>query len=287
MDLIVAKITSDFTQQTADSFNDTIDKALQSRQKVLPVIVNSYGGSVYALNTMICKINYAKEKGMRIVTLLNGIAMSCGAVLFSMGDDRYMSELSTVLVHGVSSWAWGNVNTMKSEVEHSEELQKKAFEILNKNCGKQPGFFEDLVKEKAGELYMMADKALEYGIATEIKIPSPEELSQIALKEARSPYNNFKMFLDLSKIAPAAKNITLPEEVKTLDLIALMAKLPPEEKKPIEALQAQLSTASNEVTTLKNKYLSLKLQFLIPLKNTKRNWQKWKRIPIKRFWILF
>jgi ATP-dependent protease ClpP protease subunit len=259
MDLIVATIT-DFSQYAADNLKLAIDRAKAKNQKVFPLVINSPGGSVFAMNRMIDDL---QASGMKIVTILNGVAMSAGSVLFAIGHERYMSPHSTIMIHQVSSWTMGTVASMESDVEFSKSLNIDAFRILNSQCGKEDGFFENLLKENNNaDLYIRSDKALEYGLATQIKIPSPEEIRQAGINESRSPYNNFKMFLDMSEASLEAKinDTELPEEVKTLDLTALMAKLPPEERKPIEALQAQLSTASNEVSTLKNKVTELETQ---------------------------
>lgn len=259
MDLIVATIT-DFSQYAADNLKLAIDRAKAKNQKVFPLVINSPGGSVFAMNRMIDDL---QASGMKIVTILNGVAMSAGSVLFAIGHERYMSPHSTIMIHQVSSWTIGTVASMESDVEFSKSLNIDAFKILNSQCGKEDGFFENLLKENNNaDLYIRSDKALEYGLATQIKIPSPEEIRQAGINESRSPYNNFKMFLDMSEASLEAKinDTELPEEVKTLDLTALMAKLQPEEKKPIEALQAQLSTASNEVSTLKNKVTELETQ---------------------------
>ena len=75
-------------------------------QKVIPVVIDSYGGQVYSLMSMIAAIESAE---LPVATIVEGKAMSCGAVLLSFGEQgmRFADPHATVMIHDVSSGGYG------------------------------------------------------------------------------------------------------------------------------------------------------------------------------------
>ena len=91
-----------FDEQSAKDFSVSIGSAHNTGQKVIPVVIDSYGGQVYSLMAMIASI---KSSEIPIATIVEGKAMSCGAILFSFGEDglRFMDRDATLMIHDVSS----------------------------------------------------------------------------------------------------------------------------------------------------------------------------------------
>ena len=87
---IVIRVTK-FDEASAKSFSALMSKAQNSGQPVVPVIIDSYGGQVYSLMSMIADIKHSK---IPVATIVQGKAMSCGAILFSFGSPgkRFMDE---------------------------------------------------------------------------------------------------------------------------------------------------------------------------------------------------
>ena len=91
-----------FDEESAKKFSDSIAQAHNTGQKVIPVVIDSYGGQVYSLKTMISAIKHSE---LPIATIVEGKAMSCGAVLLTFGEDglRFADPDATVMIHDVSS----------------------------------------------------------------------------------------------------------------------------------------------------------------------------------------
>lgn len=142
----------------------------QYNQKTLPIIIDSYGGEAYSLLGMLSMI---EESGIDIITICFAKAMSCGAVLFAAGKERYLGKHATVLIHEPSNIAFGTASDIKSESEETQRIKNKSFEILDKACNKESGFFLGLLKENNNsDLFLTPEQCLEYGLATQIKVPS-------------------------------------------------------------------------------------------------------------------
>ena len=71
-----------FDEAAAAMFTKEMRKAQNTGQPVVPVIIDSYGGQVYSLMSMISDIKYSN---LPVATIVQGKAMSCGAILFSFG----------------------------------------------------------------------------------------------------------------------------------------------------------------------------------------------------------
>ena len=110
---------NEFNEKAAREFTSKMSAAHNTGQKVIPIIIDSYGGEVYSLMKMISAI---KNSSLPVATVVEGKAMSCGAVLFTFGDEgrRYMDPDATVMIHDVSSMAWGKLAELKADVEEAE-----------------------------------------------------------------------------------------------------------------------------------------------------------------------
>ena len=110
-----------FNEESAKKFSDEIGQAHNTGQKVIPVVIDSYGGQVYSLMSMIGAIKHSE---IPVATIVEGKAMSCGAVLFTFGEEgmRFMDPNATVMIHDVSSMDWGKVEELKAGAKEADRL---------------------------------------------------------------------------------------------------------------------------------------------------------------------
>ena len=129
-----------FDEEAAAKFNLEVAQAHNTGQKVIPVVVDSYGGQVYSLMAMISSIKHAE---LPIATIIEGKAMSCGAILFSFGEEgmRFMDPNATVMIHDVSSWEYGKVEEIKASADETDRLNQLVYTHMARNCGKKDDYF--------------------------------------------------------------------------------------------------------------------------------------------------
>ena len=160
-----------FDESSAKGFSTAMMKAQNTGQPVVPVIIDSYGGQVYSLMSMISDINHSK---IPVATIVQGKAMSCGALLFSFGTEgyRYMDPDATLMIHDVSSMKWGKVEEVKAGAEETERLNKKVYRMMAKNCGHHEEYFLDIVHEKGhADWFLDAKEAKRHKLANKLKVP--------------------------------------------------------------------------------------------------------------------
>lgn len=171
-DLPVVIRVNKFDEASAKSFSSLIRKAHNSGQTVIPIIIDSYGGQVYSLMSMISDI---KHSSLPVATIVQGKAMSCGAILFSFGAEgkRYMDPDATVMIHDVSSMDRGKVEEIKASAEETERLNKKIYHMMAENCGQHEDYFLDIVHDKGhADWFLDAKECKKHKLANHLRVPS-------------------------------------------------------------------------------------------------------------------
>ena len=160
-----------FDEKSAKEFSVAIAEAHNTGQEVIPVVIDSYGGEVYSLMAMISAIRHAE---IPVATIIEGKAMSCGAILFSFGEEgmRFMDPNATVMIHDVSSTQLGKVEELKASVAETERLNKIVYKMMARNCGKKDDYFLKLVdKKKHADWFLDAEDCKKHGLANQLRIP--------------------------------------------------------------------------------------------------------------------
>ncbi len=160
-----------FTEDSAKKFANEMAAAHNTGQKVIPVVIDSYGGQVYSLMSMISAIQHAE---LPVATIVEGKAMSCGAVLFSFGEEgmRFMDPNATVMIHDVSSMDFGKVEELKAGAAEADRLNSIIYSMMARNCGKKDDYFMKIVdKKKHADWFLDSAEAKKHGMANHLRVP--------------------------------------------------------------------------------------------------------------------
>jgi len=160
-----------FDEESAKKFALEIGQAHNTGQKVIPVIIDSYGGQVYSLMSMISAIKHAERP---VATIVEGKAMSCGAILFSFGSQgyRFMDPDATLMIHDVSSMDWGKVEELKAGALEADRLNETVYRMLAQNCGKKDDYFLKIIdKKKHADWFLDAKETKKHGLANHLRVP--------------------------------------------------------------------------------------------------------------------
>ena len=160
-----------FDDKSAKEFQDQVSLAHNTGQKIIPVVIDSYGGHVYSLMSMISAINHAE---IPVATIIQGKAMSCGAILFSFGEQglRFMDPDSTLMIHDVSSMDMGKVEELKAGAKEADRLNKIVYTMMARNCNKADDYFLKIAdKKKHADWFLDAKAAKRHGLANHLRVP--------------------------------------------------------------------------------------------------------------------
>ena len=128
------------------------------------MFINSPGGSVIDGLAIYDVMNWVD---CDVATYTMGMAASMGSVLCSSGEKgkRYALPNSTIMLHQVSSSAYGQNADIQIAARETQKWQNLLYKILAKNTGKS---FEEIERDADRDHWFMADEALEYGLIDEI-----------------------------------------------------------------------------------------------------------------------
>jgi len=160
-----------FDEENADKFVKLVGEAHNTGQPVIPIVIDSYGGQVYSLMTMIAAIRDAE---LPIATIIEGKAMSCGAVLATFGEEgrRFSDTESTIMIHDVSSMEWGKVEELKASAQEADRLNEKIYTMMAQNCGKADDYFLKIADEKKhADWFLGAKEAKKHNIVNHLRVP--------------------------------------------------------------------------------------------------------------------
>lgn len=160
-----------FDEENAKKFNAAMSDAQSTGQPIVPIIIDSYGGEVYSLMSMVANIKASK---VPVATIVEGKAMSCGALLFSFGAPglRFMDKHATIMIHDVSSGARGKIEEIKADAKEGDRLNQWLYREMASNCGKEPEFFLKQIHDRShADWYLDAAEAQAIGLANHLRIP--------------------------------------------------------------------------------------------------------------------
>lgn len=163
---------SEFDEKDAKEFAEQMNRAHNTGQPIIPIVVDSYGGQVYTLISMIDEINASK---LPVATICMGKAMSCGSVLLTCGAEglRFAGPNSTVMIHDVSSMHGGKNEELKASAKQTDKLHNQIFRLMATNCGHKPDYFLDIIHGKGhANWYLDAKEAKKHNIVNHLRIPS-------------------------------------------------------------------------------------------------------------------
>ena len=115
-----------------------------------------------------------KNSKIKIATIVESKAMSCGAILFSCGHKghRYIGENATLMIHDVRTTYNGKVDDIKADATEADRLNNLLWGIMAYNCEKDRDYFKKLIHENShADLYINSKKCIEHKLADFIGIP--------------------------------------------------------------------------------------------------------------------
>lgn len=169
--LPIVVTVNEFTDKSAKIFSDQMNEAANTGQEIIPVVIDSFGGQVYSLISMMSTIENCI---VPVATICLGKCMSAGAALLTCGSPglRFMDRNSHVMIHDVASSHGGKNEEVQSSAKQLDFLQNQILTIMAKNCKKDEDYFKKLIHDKGhADWYLNANQCKKHNIIDNIAIP--------------------------------------------------------------------------------------------------------------------
>ena len=152
--------------QSTQALFKLIQEQLSKGMKKLNLLISSPGGNV---DPGIAIYNFLKGLPIEVVTHNYGSCDSIAALVFCAGEKRYTVSNSRFLIHGIGLTVQNqrfnetNLREALASLKNQREIISK---IIAKECKKK---VEDVEADMLNGIVLNPEKAIEYGLATEIK----------------------------------------------------------------------------------------------------------------------
>jgi ATP-dependent Clp protease, protease subunit len=197
---------SDFNEDSAPRF---YEKFLELEEDpsvyVIPIFINSYGGSVYCLTAM---RDLIKGSPKPVATICVGMAMSCGASLLAAGTKgfRFAAPDADILIHQVSGMSWGKTADIEEAGREYRRSNEKVFANLAADTGQSKDFFEQKIRSKNNADWTMTPKeAKKIGLIDHITIPRLTPEKSLAMLERVDSYDQKLAVFESNNAKPLKK----------------------------------------------------------------------------------
>lgn len=157
-------------EETIGPFMKRLDAwSYRNEGKPITIIFNSPGGAVFDGMALYDFLLELRRRGHRLTTKCLGAALSMGAVLLQAGDERVMSANAFFLIHEVSLYGEGLMNT--SATEDRLDLQRKIQKIVVKQLAARATISQSEIEKrwKKFEWLMEANEALQLGFIDRVE----------------------------------------------------------------------------------------------------------------------
>lgn len=144
-----------------------LDRSHATPISPIELILDSYGGTIYHGLALISKIESLKDKGYKIITTVNSVAMSMGFMILLCGSERRGLQHSRIMCHQPSSATWGKMQDQIEDIEETKKLWNKLKELIIKYTHITDKQLED-IKERKFDWFMWSEEALELGVIDKI-----------------------------------------------------------------------------------------------------------------------
>ena len=140
----------------------TMSNTLDIETPPIKVLINSGGGSITAgissMDTILrCKVP--------VETYVDGFCASAGTFLSVVGDSRYMSRNSYMLIHQLSTSFWGKYSEFEDEKQNLDLMMTTIKNVYKKYTTVPMKKIDEILKH---DLMWDAKTCLEYGLIDEI-----------------------------------------------------------------------------------------------------------------------
>ena len=140
----------------------TLANTLDIDPPTLKVLINSGGGSITA---GISSMDTILRTKVPVHTYVDGFAASAATFLSVVGNYRFMSRNSYMLIHQLSSAFWGTYSNFEDEKQNLDLMMKTIKDVYKKYTKVPMKKLDEILKH---DLLWDAETCLEYGLIYEV-----------------------------------------------------------------------------------------------------------------------
>ena len=164
---ILGPFDRSISQNVIPGMADIIGTVASEKNATMVIYINSFGGYVSELLSVLSMIELAKHVGITVITHVIGCAYSCGSILAIHGDHRLMYRNANHLMHLGSQ---GAVSETHEQLKRNTKRAKKWFDTIVKMYVDHTKMTEEQVRKILSDdsYYIDAKECKKLGLCDEI-----------------------------------------------------------------------------------------------------------------------
>ena len=120
--------------------------------------INSYGGDLFE---SMAGIDSIINSDIPIHTIVEGTAASAGTLLAMVGERRYITRHSYMLIHQLSGGMWGTMAELEDDHNNNKQLMERLYKLYTEYSNLTKSKLKKILKK---DIWWDADKCIEVGI---------------------------------------------------------------------------------------------------------------------------
>lgn len=160
-----SEVNRDKTQELISSIN-TVHRNLSNIDIEIPINIRIFSSGGHPFSGLILCDKITKYN-FPIYTFVDGMCASAATLFSIVGDRRFISENSYMLIHQMSAWMMGSFkhSEITDEKENIDKLMMGVIKIYEKHTTFPKNKMKELLKR---DLYLDSKECLKYGLVDEI-----------------------------------------------------------------------------------------------------------------------
>ena len=164
---VLGDFNQDISNNVIPEMNDIINRLSLTKDPSFEIVINSYGGYVHELFSLLYYIDIMKSLGVKIITKVIGAAHSCASMLACYGDERYMYKYSEYLMH-FGTYSFPDMKTFEDINRWSQGSKMHFDKIIDIYMHHSSLKREQIIEMLSSDLILSAEKCLEYNLCDHI-----------------------------------------------------------------------------------------------------------------------
>ena len=143
--------------------NELLSNSLKYNfEPIIELHINSNGGCVF---TGIDIYNFIINFKIPIYTYTNGFIASASTFMYLGGKKRFIYENNYVLIHQLSTGAWGTYQILKDKMNNNKKLMETINNLYKKYTNLPKKKLNEILKN---EIYLNSNECIKYNFSTDL-----------------------------------------------------------------------------------------------------------------------
>lgn len=188
---------------SAAAFSNELKEIKATGQEEIQVRISSPGGDAMQGMAM---FHALRASGLRVTTVVYGVAASAASIVFMAGDVRRMPKNTNIMIHNVAGFAGGDADDLRAAANGLDAVYNSLRGIYMSRAGRSDKEMDTIM---ATDSWFDADAALKQGFATEV-VEAIEATAKFDMKRAELPTNVAKAFKNQADPEDPTKTVIVP-----------------------------------------------------------------------------